>query len=53
MSMSFAAHLLGGIVVGAGLPARLHGRFVLSQVLLVLGFAMAHVPDLLAASALR
>lgn len=51
--MIFAAHMLGWIIVGAGLPARLHGRFVLSRVLLLLGFAIVHVPDLLAAGATR
>jgi hypothetical protein len=42
------AHVLGALLVTAGLPAQLRRRVVLSRLLLFLGLAVAHVPDLIA-----
>jgi hypothetical protein len=50
--MSTAAHLVGTLLVGAGLPAQLRDRFVLSRFLVLFGVAVAHIPDLLTASSL-
>jgi hypothetical protein len=42
------AHILGALLVAAGLPAQLRHRPVLSRLLLVCGVVVAHIPDLLA-----
>jgi len=53
MTLSTLAHLFGAFLLTSALPAQLRSRAVLSRILLLVGMAVAHLPELLATSMTR